>query len=71
MSEVKRSTEHSLELGNITLKIAAPGAVEISIYTKEPSYSNYMRLRIADIENLRSALLDFVGWLKSPSQESK
>jgi hypothetical protein len=64
MTEVKRSTEHSLELGNITIKIDAPGDEEIKIHTKEPGYSNYMRIMVEDIGTLTSALTAFQAWLK-------
>jgi hypothetical protein len=69
MSEVKRSTEHSMELKGITIKIDKPDGDIISIHTKEPTYSNYMRLRVEDMPTLRVALQDFQNWLET--QESK
>lgn len=72
MTEVKRSTEHSLERGNIYIKINAPDNDTIYIYTKE-SYSNSMQVKVADIETLRIALEQFMGWINNQpkSQEAE
>jgi hypothetical protein len=71
MAEVIRSTEHRLEIENITIKIDAPDGTTISIYTKEPTYSNYMRLKIEDMPTLRVALQEFQNWLNAqPKQEA-
>ena len=68
MSEVKRSTEHSLEVEGITIKIDKPDGDTISIYAKEPSYSNYMRLRIVDMPILCTALQQFQAWLSDQAE---
>lgn len=70
MSEVKRSTEHSLELENITIKIDALDADSFFVCTKEP-YTSNIRLKIADIDTLVLALQEFQTWLKSPTTETK
>lgn len=70
MSEVKRSTEHSLELEGIIIKIDKPDGDTIEIQTvkdvrKYPVYGNYLQLRVIDMSTLRVALQDFQTWLDS------
>jgi hypothetical protein len=72
MAEVIRSTEHRLEIENITIKIDAPDATTINIYAKKPTYSS-MCIKIEDMPTLRVALQEFQNWVngQAPKQEAK
>lgn len=68
MSDVKRSTEHKLEVNDVSISISAPDADTIRIHTKKHSYSS-MALDVVDINDLIKALRDFDLWIKGNSGE--
>jgi hypothetical protein len=73
MTEVKRSTEHRLEIENITIKIDSPEADRIWIFRiSKPSVEGdkieAMRIKIEDMSTLRIALQEFQNWLNAESE---
>jgi hypothetical protein len=79
MAEVIRSTEHRLEIENITIKIDAPGSDTIWIFARRPGHLGEepkvegMRIRIDDMPTLRVALQEFQNWLneQTPKEGEK